>query len=1087
MGFLLPKQPSTNTEDPDIGEIEGTNSTYGRDIPKAWGTVRLGGNVVWQGDIVTEKTVTRTNTGGKGGGGGATNTHTSKSHFLDFAVAFAEGEANEVLRIWSRGELIYDKTDAANTNQDIKFRFYPGTETQEPDSLISEVHGTSSPAFRGLCYIVFERFPLDKNSIPSLTAEINFQETASDNLTTETQSVSNNVEGDFYAVDYIRNRIYVERDDSSAIDVYSLSNLTFIQSINHMSLLGIDPHTGHLIGHLSNQDTLMNGFTGATIFQANNGSDDMEQPTVPIRLTNEAGTSLFWVSGNTDSSAPELYIHKGSDNTIDTVISGTASDEYLAPISDGGPNAYTGFIRSTEMDFYRMSVTDIKTGRAEATLVKQVLPTDLAAGATFKANKDASTVYVPSDDTIIVTLELVIASVDTPYIFKMGTDGSIKWSKKIPFIKNTIRGNGYDRIVGNFWAFHDGNNKIIKVSLLDGTIDNIYDGVNTVSGLGDTDATWYDEQRDAIYAFEDDANGTALLRHTLSKKSTSSVEAREIVRDVLSSSGISENDLEVDGLTQTLDGFMSSKRAKSKRILRPLTDLLQVDVIEEDGKAKFINRGGSSVASIAETKFAGEKNTTEFYKEKRIQESEIPQRIDVSYIEKDNDYQPGVGSASRQRANQSVLSDATKEINLPVVSTAQTVKRLAESQLYTKWLERSIYDFSLPPEYMYLSSADIVTVTLDNGFSFRARIIEFDIGANYKINVRVVRENTGQYTSTASADPGTNKEIKIEPKNFAEGFILDVPLLRDFHATGGTAHRLYFTASDYGQGSWPGADLFRSKDGTSFAEVQQEVKGCAWGYVLTPPGSPPLGFYMTDNNNAISVKMVSNQDRIASITNEQLLNGGNAAAIIKDNGEVGIIQFQTAVLESDGSFTLSVLLRGRRGTEHMDTGYVGGERFLLLENDATEPFTVPLESRGNTEFFKTVTFGSDAETVPVVSKLIVGRDLQPLSPVHAKATIDGSDIDITWIRRTRIGGEVSWTSTSEVPLSEETEKYELEIKNLSDAVLRTITGLTSPEYTYLSADITTDFGGIPSEFKVSIYQISAVVGRGVAGNFTLKT
>ena len=48
-------------------------------------------------------------------------------------------------------------------------------------------------------------------------------------------------------------------------------------------------------------------------------------------------------------------------------------------------------------------------------------------------------------------------------------------------------------------------------------------------------------------------------------------------------------------------------------------------------------------------------------------------------------------------------------------------------------------------------------------------------------------------------------------------------------------------------------------------------------------------------------------------------------------------------------------------------------------------------------------------------------------------------------------------------------------------MLRTVTGLTTAFYKYLSADITADFGGPVTEITVAWYQVSATVGRGFPG------
>ena len=53
-------------------------------------------------------------------------------------------------------------------------------------------------------------------------------------------------------------------------------------------------------------------------------------------------------------------------------------------------------------------------------------------------------------------------------------------------------------------------------------------------------------------------------------------------------------------------------------------------------------------------------------------------------------------------------------------------------------------------------------------------------------------------------------------------------------------------------------------------------------------------------------------------------------------------------------------------------------------------------------------------TYGTVEHTFQGIGLKPLSPVHVGAVRINGDIDISWVRRTRVGGD-SW-DTSEVPL-----------------------------------------------------------------------
>jgi hypothetical protein len=162
-----------NTEGPRLQEIAVSNSTEGSPIKRLYGRCRIGGTLIWATHFKETKTEEEVG-GGKGGGGG--QTVTSYTYSISFAVAFCEGgPCTELGRVWFDGSLV----DISKFN----WRWYEGTSTQSPDSLIQQVEGADKvPAFRGTAYLVFEDLPLADfgNRIPQVTAEINHQVAVND-------------------------------------------------------------------------------------------------------------------------------------------------------------------------------------------------------------------------------------------------------------------------------------------------------------------------------------------------------------------------------------------------------------------------------------------------------------------------------------------------------------------------------------------------------------------------------------------------------------------------------------------------------------------------------------------------------------------------------------------------------------------------------------------------------------------------------------------------------------------------------------------------------------------------------------------
>jgi hypothetical protein len=151
-----PKPAATS---PPTGDITLQGSSEGGAIPRLYGWTRLTGNIIWatQLDETTQQTA-----GGKG-----TQTQTTTTYRANFALGLCEGEVARLGRVWADGDLL----DLEKLN----YRFYPGSETQEPDSLIAGKQGNgNAPAYRGLCYLVFEGLSLTPfgNRIPNLTVEL---------------------------------------------------------------------------------------------------------------------------------------------------------------------------------------------------------------------------------------------------------------------------------------------------------------------------------------------------------------------------------------------------------------------------------------------------------------------------------------------------------------------------------------------------------------------------------------------------------------------------------------------------------------------------------------------------------------------------------------------------------------------------------------------------------------------------------------------------------------------------------------------------------------------------------------------------
>ncbi|HZF95764.1 MAG TPA: phage tail protein [Allosphingosinicella sp.] len=151
---------------PRLGDLSVQTSSYGSQIPKLFGTMRVAGTVIWATDLVETRT--------RSGGGKGRPKTVGYSYAGNFAVALSSRRVTAVRRIWADGKLLRGAGGDFKTKLG-DFRLHGGGEDQDADPLIASAEGIGlAPAYRGLAYAVFEDLQLEDygNRIPSLSFEI---------------------------------------------------------------------------------------------------------------------------------------------------------------------------------------------------------------------------------------------------------------------------------------------------------------------------------------------------------------------------------------------------------------------------------------------------------------------------------------------------------------------------------------------------------------------------------------------------------------------------------------------------------------------------------------------------------------------------------------------------------------------------------------------------------------------------------------------------------------------------------------------------------------------------------------------------
>mgnify|MGYP000266952292 CR=1 FL=1 len=128
--------------------------------------------------------------------------------------------------------------------------------------------------------------------------------------------------------------------------------------------------------------------------------------------------------------------------------------------------------------------------------------------------------------------------------------------------------------------------------------------------------------------------------------------------------------------------------------------------------------------------------------------------------------------------------------------------------------------------------------------------------------------------------------------------------------------------------------------------------------------------------------------------------------------------------------------------------------------------------------YRAITYGLALDSQPSTAFTAAGMALKPLSPVNFKRSALNGNSTLTWDRRSRLSGE--FPDSTDIPLGEAAELYYVDIYSDSGFTLVVRTLQTDePTATYTLAQQSVDFGSYQATLYLRIYQVSALVGRGV--------
>jgi len=447
----------------------------------------------------------------------------------------------------------------------------------------------------------------------------------------------------------------------------------------------------------------------------------------------------------------------------------------------------------------------------------------------------------------------------------------------------------------------------------------------------------------------------------------------------------------------------------------------------------------------------------------------------VAYIDEPNDYQVGATGGMKLVGD----SGNVFEMRFPLVLTEAYARTLSEIIIQETWAARESGKVVLPPSMLAKDPGDAITIPIGDR-EVKARITSISRAGHIEVAFEGLEESLYDSLDVGAQRNGNTSGVSVF--GFAQLKIMELPLVNGDEASP-WAPRVVGYQKPFPQAIALYQDISAADDPASYELANLLELPAIMGETTTALASNDPWIF--NRSKTVDVLLYDSAATLSSVSETEVLNGANACAFKNANGDWEVAQFATATLSGTVNglpkYKLGSFIRGQLGTEvNIDASLVIGSEFVFLQGLATYEVALsqsqklfatpylygPSNLAFTSDFYQAVTHTGEA------------TGLKPYAPSGLKKvqTLASTEVTFTWYRRTRFDGDDF--DAEFTPLNEESELYDLEIYNPSGpTLLRTETDLTSPTFTYTTANQATD-GGALSEYIIKVWQKSSSIGRG---------
>ena len=574
-------------------------------------------------------------------------------------------------------------------------------------------------------------------------------------------------------------------------------------------------------------------------------------------------------------------------------------------------------------------------------------------------------------------------------------------------------------------------------------------------------------------------------------------QLRDIIAAISGLAGFEEPEVDTAAIPDTdVRGYIIDRPQGAREVLAVLRSLYRFDV-QDTARLHFVGRGrnGDTPPSLTE-----DTDTLDSAQRVRAQENELPRIVTLSYLDADRQLEFGNATAQRSLVHRGLGAISSRQrfdLRAYIVLTPEQARGMAERMLYAYWRERDRMTLNLPPRYLAISPGDFVSFLDRRNRRMLARVERQDIGADLTTELELtVVESINEVTAAEDSTPRLVTDIRTgeglpdidapEPTPLiAPGRRTDIDgRLRMINVSSladadvdvyGRTVRPYATLERYELASWDNASIrvSQTRAGSQRTAIRGALSSQIIGRLIETPSNDWTPDFI-DKDGRMTVRVIDETARIRlralRPTNEmEFVSERSRLVILRRDGEAAVLAYRFLEQSGDDSqvLVISRLLRGLRGTEHLDRGYTGGETVVFLIPGERPAYVAINKAFRNRQLF----FQAHLEATPLgtIPHTVIPAALRPYSPAHLMVEGAAGDVTATWVRRTRMGGDDDLLdSIEDVPNVEPTERYNVDVLAADGTVIHHAADVKATEYVYPLTQRQADETGLEVEYRFEI-------------------